>query len=286
VNRPSFAPTVEARWQAIAAASDDAIDLGEAALVIAAGDEGYRGLDIGAYVSRLDEMGAALGIRLQRDVKPAGILAVLKRYLFEELGFAGNAEDYYDPRNSFFNEVLDRRVGIPITLAVLMIEVGRRAGIALEGVSFPGHFLVKCVVRDGVVVLDPYARGASLGIDDLGKRLAALYGSDPGPQAVRRMLAGAGKREILARMLRNLKAIYLGQRDFSRALSAADRGIALGAASPDDYRDRGKLYLELECFRAALADFQHYLSARPGAADADAVRRKVAELKPLAARLN
>jgi regulator of sirC expression with transglutaminase-like and TPR domain len=272
-------------WAAIAAAPDDDANLAEAALVIAA--EEYRGLDIGAYLGRIDDMAAALQRRLRRDIPTAETIIALNRYVFDELGFSGNAADYYDPRNSFLNEVIDRRLGIPITLSVIYIEVGRRVGLDLNGVSFPGHFLVKCAARGGAIVLDPYARGASLSLDDLRQRLRVLRGGAvTPPEVVRHMLATAGKKEILVRMLRNLRGIYQQQCDFDRALAAAQRIIALAPGAAEEYRDRARIYTELECFRAALGDFRQYLALKPKAEDARSVQERIEELEQFAARLN
>lgn len=273
------------RWKEIVAGPEEDIDLAEAALVIAAHE--YRGLDIPAYLARMDEMAAALRNRLRQDIAPTERILALNRFLFNELGFSGNMADYYDPRNSFLNEVLDRKLGIPITLSLIYVEVGRRVGLALHGVSFPGHFLVKCTVRDGVVVLDPYGRGVSLSLDDLQQRLRALRGgAEATPEVTRRMLAVAGKKDVLARMLRNLKAIYLERRDAPRALAAVDLLIELEPRAADEYRDRARIYLDLECFRAALADLRNYLMLKPGAEDAAVVKRSVVELQQIAARLN
>jgi len=273
------------RWKEITAGPESDVDLVEAALLIAAHE--YPELDVLAYQARMDRIAATLKGRLRRDIGPAESIVALNRYLFEELGFRGNASDYYDPRNSFLNEVLDRKLGIPITLAVIYIEVGRHIGLALHGVSFPGHFLVKCPARDGVIVLDPCARGASLSLEDLQQRLRALRGGAAPPADIaQRMLAAAGKKDILSRMLRNLKGVYLQRRDFSRALAAADRVIMLEPRAADEYRDRAAIYMELECFRAALSDFRNYLMLKPGADDAATVQRRVAELQQLAARLN
>ncbi|OGA46132.1 MAG: hypothetical protein A3G24_26250 [Betaproteobacteria bacterium RIFCSPLOWO2_12_FULL_62_13] len=277
--------TAAQRWERIAAAPDEKINLAEAALLIAA--EEYRGLDVAAYLERLDDMGAALRRRLRQDISTTESILALNRYLFEELGFTGNAAEYYDPRNSFLNEVLDRKVGIPITLSVVYIEVGRRVGLPLHGVSFPGHFLVKCTVRDGAIVLDPYAKGVSLGLDDLVQRLKAWRdGLDPDPDMVKNVLAAASNKDILVRMLRNLKGIYLHQRALTKALAAVDRIIALAPRAAEEYRDRGAIYHDLECFRAALADFRRYLSLKPRAPDAEAIGEKVGELQQVAARLN
>jgi regulator of sirC expression with transglutaminase-like and TPR domain len=274
------------KWGEIAAQPEEDIDLAEAALVIAA--EEYRDLDVLHYLKQIEEMAATLKRRLRRDISTPETILALNRYLFEELGFSGNAADYYDPRNSFLNEVLDRRLGIPITLSMVYIEIGQRLGLALRGVSFPGHFLVKCTVRDGAVVLDPYANGASLGMDDLRQRLRVLRSgaAEASDDDVRQMLAPAKKKEILARVLRNLKSIYLHKRDLERALSASARIIVLDPRAAEEYRDRAEIYLDLECFRAALADFKEYLALQPKAEDADAVRDKIAELQLLAARLN
>jgi regulator of sirC expression with transglutaminase-like and TPR domain len=277
--------TAAQRWQRIVTAPDDEIDLAEAALVIAAGE--YRNLDIDAYVERLDAMAATLKRRLRPDISTTDSIIALNHYLFGELGFAGNAAEYYDPRNSFLNEVMDRKLGIPITLSIVYIEIGRRIGLPLHGVSFPANFLVKCVLREGAILLDPYAKGASLALDDLKQRLETLRnGIEFEPAAVKNMLAAASKREILVRMLRNLKGIYLRQGEPGKALAAADRIIALVPRAAEEYRDRGRLYLELECVRAALADFQSYLLLKPEAEDAGEVQRKAVELRQLAARLN
>ena len=273
------------RWKEIVAGPEEEIDLAEAALLIAAPE--YPSLDVFAYLRRLDETAATLKRRLRGDISSAESVIALNHYFFDELGFRGNTVDYYDPRNSFLNEVLDRRLGIPITLSLVYVEFGRRVGLSMHGVAFPGHFLVKCNMRDGVMVLDPYARGVSLSLDDLQQRLGALRGdAAPAPEMVRQMLAAAGKKGILARMLRNLKGIYLERRDFNRALAATNRIIMLEPRAAEEYRDRAAIYHDLECFRAALSDFRNYLMLKPGADDAPVVRRKVVELQQIAARLN
>jgi regulator of sirC expression with transglutaminase-like and TPR domain len=278
--------TPDRRWQEIASTPEEGIDLAEAALTIAA-DE-YRDLDIPRYLARIDELAGALRQRLRRDISVTETIIALNHYLFDELGFSGNAADYYDPRNSYLNDVIERRLGIPITLSIVYIEIGQRLGLALRGVSFPGHFLVRCTLRDGAVVLDPYARGASLGIDDLRERLRVVRAGagQVSDDELRRMLGAAAKKEILARVLRNLKAIHWQKRELERALSAATRIIALAPRAAEEYRDRGAMYLELECFRAALSDYEQYLQLLPRADDAEAVKEKVAELQQLAARLN
>jgi regulator of sirC expression with transglutaminase-like and TPR domain len=275
-----------AEWRRIARMRDEDVSLAEGALWIAAGE--YPGLVVDDYLRQLHDMAATLRGRLRADVATAEKLLALNHYLFNELGFSGNADDYYDPRNSFLNEVLERRLGIPLTLGLVYIEVGRRIGLGLHGVSFPGHFLVKCALRDGVVILDPYSRGLSLGVEELQQRLRDAGGDGNIDEAVLTQLLGAApNKEVLARMLRNLKTVYARQEDWLRALSSSERLIAL---HPDDageeYRDRGGIYLRLECFRAALGDFGTYLRQCPGAADAEAVRAQMADLAAAVARLN
>ena len=273
-------------WRRIAGMRDEDVSLAEGALWIAASE--YPGLAIDDYLACLHDMAAKLRGRLRADIATAEKLMALNHYLFDELGFSGNSDDFYDPRNSFLNEVIERRVGIPITLGVVYIEIGRRIGLGLHGVSFPGHFLVKCALRDGVVVLDPYSRGVSLDADELQQRLrAAGSPGDVDGAILAHLLGAASNKEVLGRMLRNLKGIYVERADWLRALSASERVIAL---LPDDageeYRDRAGIYLKLECIRAALGDFNTYLRQCPGAADAETVTAQIAELAPRVARLN
>ena len=273
-------------WRRIAGMRDEDVSLAEGALWIAASE--YPGLAIDDYLACLHDMAAKLRGRLRADIAIADKLMALNHYLFDELGFSGNSDDFYDPRNSFLNEVIERRVGIPITLGVIYIEIGRRIGLGLHGVSFPGHFLVKCALRDGIVVLDPYSRGVSLDADELQQRLrAAGSPGDVDGAILAHLLGAASNKEVLGRMLRNLKGIYVERADWLRALSASERVIAL---LPDDtgeeYRDRASIYLKLECIRAALGDFNTYLRQCPGAADAETVTAQIAELVPRVARLN
>ena len=277
--------TAEQRWAAIARGPDTNIDVAEAALLIAL-DE-YPALNVAAYRARIDDMAVTLKRRLRADISTGDSILALNRYLFEELGFSGNGADFYDPRNSYLNDVLDRRLGIPITLSLVYIEIGRRCGLALHGVSFPAHFLVKCVVRDGAIVLDPYGKGACLGMEELQQRLHAVSpGAAPQADAVKSLLATAGPRDILIRILRNLKGIHLNKPDPLKALAVANRILDLAPDAAAEHADRGQIYLELECFRAALADFEESLRLAPKADGADAIRSRIAEILPLAARLN
>jgi regulator of sirC expression with transglutaminase-like and TPR domain len=278
--------TVDLAWARMSGGEATAADLAEGALLIAAHE--YPDLDIDACLRRLQDMADTLRKRLRPDISPSETVIALNHYLFDELGFRGNAADYYDPRNSYLNDVMERRLGIPISLSVLYIDVGRRLGLLLEGVSFPSHFLVKCVLRTGVLVLDPYAKGASLSAEELRRRLGEDAQTTPEGNAalLQTTLRTASVAEILARMLRNLKAIYLHRTDLPKALWAADRILSLMPGAASEYRERGLIYLELECFRAALTDLQTYAGLAPEAASAEDIASTIAELQQRAARLN
>ncbi len=278
------AQDADERFRALVGLPDEQIDLTEGALLIA--KAANAALDIDAYRQRIDALAAALASRLtETDECPQRIVA-LNHYLFQELRFGPSVDDYYDPRNSFLNEVLERRVGIPISLSVLYVAIGRRVGLPLQGVSFPGHFLVKCPLQQGLVVLDPYAGGASLTMADLQQRLREVQGGEVSRAIVAGTLVSATNREILARMLRNLKGIYLQRQDYLNALATLHWIILATPDSAAEVRDRGLTYLQLECFRAALTDLEAYLQMEPAANDADEVRGRVVELRRTASRLN
>lgn len=277
--------SVAERWARLASATEPELSLAEGALLIAA--EEYPALDIDAYLGRIEDLAATLKRRLRSDIGTTEALLALNRYVYEELGFSGNSADYYDPRNSYLNDVIERRLGIPITLAVVYIEIGRHIGLALQGISFPSHFLVKCTLRDGTVVLDPFAGGVSLSLDDLEERLKPVAKGVPlDATVVASLLTPATPTDIFARMLRNLRAIHTSRGDRMKALAASNRLLSIAPGAAEEYRDRGELYVELECSRAALADFRQYLKLRPTASDSGRIASRIAELEPLAARLN
>jgi regulator of sirC expression with transglutaminase-like and TPR domain len=281
---PEQSPAPEALFRRMLDRPEEEIDLAEAALLIA--KNAYRDLDVPGYLARIGELAGKLSAQLPEDGTESSRIVALNRFLFEDQGFAPSVENYYDPRNSFLNEVLERRVGIPLSLSILYIEVGRRIGLPLQGISFPGHFLVKCTLKEGVVIIDPYCGGITLSLQDLQQRLRETRGGEVSRAIVAAMLVAANKREILARMLRNLKGIYLDQRDYVRALSAIDWIIAIMPGEATEVRDRGLIYVKLECFRAALEDLEHYMQKAPDAADMDEIRSHVVELRMSAARLN
>ncbi|HEX7043074.1 MAG TPA: tetratricopeptide repeat protein [Burkholderiales bacterium] len=277
--------TTANRLKEILARPEEELNLAEAALLVAA-DE-YPDLDIARYLHRLDELAA--GVRRQLPAEPSfeDTLVALNDFLFEQQGFSGNTDDYYDPRNSFLNEVLDRKLGIPITLSILYMEIGQRLGLSLQGVSFPGHFLVKTETDEGDVVLDPFLGGVVLSEEDLVQRLRDRFGEEHAPRApLAPLLQAAGKKEILVRMLRNLKAIYVRNQRYDRALTVLDRILLIAPDLAEEVRERAQLYERLECFRPALADLRRYLSLNPMDPNAGDLHRRIVDLERMVARLN
>ena len=272
------------RLRQIVSGPDEDISLAEAALLIAG--HGYPDLNVAAYLSRIEELAYMLRLRIDEDDSIPDRISALNQFLFGELGFAANSDDFYDPRNSFLNEVLERRTGIPITLSVIYMELGRKVGLPLQGVSFPGHFLVKCAVPEGAVVLDPYSGGISLGLPDLQKRLREVQGGEVSRAIVAELLVSASNKDIIVRLLRNLKAIYLREHKLDKALPIMNWIIATMPEQTPELRDRGMIYQELECPRAALTDFETYLQLSPGSDDAGDIRGRIIELRKEVARLN
>jgi regulator of sirC expression with transglutaminase-like and TPR domain len=269
------------RFAALAKLEDERIDLAEAALLIAC--EEYPALDVAHYLARLDGMAESVRPRIQRQRTRVARVLALNEYLFQDEGFSGNAKDYYDPRNSFLNDVLERRTGIPISLSAVYVEVARRAGIHAQGVGFPGHFLVK-IPGDGDLVVDPFDRGALLSAGECQKRLDRMYAGRV--TLAPEMLAAVGARPILTRMLRNLKAIYARQADALRGIKILDLLLLLNPRSAVEWRDRGLLHASLDCYAPAARDFETYVGLAPEAPDAASYLPKILELKARAARLN
>jgi regulator of sirC expression with transglutaminase-like and TPR domain len=256
------------------------VDLGRAALEIAR--IGHPDLDPTPALRALDALAESLRPRLPAGSAPDESARLLARYLFEECGFRGNRADYYDPRNSFLNDVLERRTGIPISLSVLAIEVGKRLGIRLEGVGFPGHFLVRVAMgASEALLLDCFEGGSAVEQDTLLARLRALADTSGGPEfghVPPRFLEPAAPPGILARMLRNLLRIYLEREEHERALAAVDLLLVLTPRSAEDVRTRARLYETLECFASAADDLRRYLALAPRADDAAAVREQLGRL--------
>jgi regulator of sirC expression with transglutaminase-like and TPR domain len=251
------------------------MDLGRAALAI--GTHQYPDLNIEDCLSQLDRLAEGVEVRLGTKKNPYRTIAALNTVLFKELGFEGNRAEYYDPKNSFLNDVIARKRGIPISLSVVYIEVARRVGLSLAGVGFPGHFLVKYQDGDVEIIIDPFNGGEILGGEDLEKLLDRLYRGQVPYQP--EFVAGLGKRDILRRMLHNLKMIYVQQGDALKALSILDYLLILEPTAAGELRDRALLYIKLECYAQAIDDLENYLSLSPGADDAATVRAKIDSLK-------
>ena len=260
------------------------IPLLEAALLVAT--HRYPDLDVKYYLDVLDTFGTRIAEQVGNDSGPAEKVAALNHYLFDELGFAPNAQDYYDPRNSFLNDVVERRTGIPITLSLVYMAVGRFLGLRISGVSYPGHFLVKCDLSDGIIVLDPFSRGQSLDLTDLQRILREARGGEVSRAIVAGCLVAASKREILLRMLRNLKMIYLRSHQLDSALKIMDWIVTANPSQAVEIRDRGMIYQELECHRAAVADFERYLELEPGCSDVEQIRDRLVALRRSVSLLN
>ncbi len=262
-------------WNTLATLDDDALPLLPAALLIAR-DE-YPDLDPRPY----DAVVQAHADHLRGQVaavEPAPLkMAVINHHLFEEVGYSGNHDEYYDPRNSYLNQVLDRRLGNPISLAMVQMEVARRLGIALDGVSFPGHFLVRLPVDGGLLVMDPFNGGRPLAVEELRERARPHLGEPPDDTVLLQILSPAPNRAILVRILRNLHGVYAEQGQWDRAARSVDRILRLTPNQPEAIRDRGLAYLQLDYLPGARQDLSRYLALAPEAPDAEQIRERLVE---------
>ncbi|GAB3062955.1 SirB1 family protein [Stenotrophomonas tumulicola] len=264
-------------WESLAELDDESLPLLPTALLIAR-DE-YPALDPGVYDATVQAHVEHL--RAEVDTIPSAPLkmAAINRHLFDELGYSGDHDEYYDPRNSYLNQVFERRLGNPISLALVQMEVARRLGIPLDGVSFPGHFLVRLPMDEGVLVMDPFNGGRPLGVDELRERASShLGGLAPDDQVLAQILDPAPSRAILMRMLRNLHGVYAENKQWDRAARSADRVLKLAPESDDALRDRGLAYLHLEYLAGARRDLGRYVQRNPGASDTQALREKLVDL--------
>ncbi len=274
----------------LVAREDAKIELARACLLIA--EDVYPGLEVEEYLRELERLALRLRARLPAAAGAEEKVIALNQFLFDDLGYRGNTEHYYDPRNSYLNEVMDRRTGIPITLAILYMEIGRRIGLPLEGVSFPGHFLVRLRLRGGMLVLDPFAGGEPQSERELRARLkrvipeGATGGLPLAELPLEQFLEPATHRQVLARVLRNLKGIYREADEPQRMLEVLNRMLLVAPEAHADLRDRGLVYERLECHRAALKDLRDYAEREPDAPDQDEVRARILALTALCARLN
>jgi regulator of sirC expression with transglutaminase-like and TPR domain len=280
VNDLRFEVPTPLEYFASLVADDDGLSLLEAAITVAQDD--YPQLDPQGVLMRIDVLGERLKRRIPADAVAVHRLRLLNRYFFHELGFGGNVNDYYDPRNSYLHEVLDTRRGIPITLALLYAELASHAGLTARGINFPGHFLVKLRMPRGELVVDPFT-GHSLSREELEERLApyrrrrGLVGEFEAPLEL--FLQAAPPRDVLARLLRNLKEIHRSAEQWERLLAVQERlGILLPRAW-DERRDRGLVLAALGADDAAADDIETYLKHCADAEDAPALRGRLDGLR-------
>lgn len=270
-------------FEQLAALPDECIDVALGAALVAR--DAYASLDVGRCLARLDDLAAPLreGGRDLSHLHPTEQVAALSAHLYEENGFRGNEQDYYDPRNSLLPDVLSRKLGIPITLALVYTEVARRVGVRARGVSFPGHFLVRVDgprvddAHDAPVIVDPFFGGRVL--DDGGLRRLLERAAPSQKLDTTEHLAPAGVRPMLVRMLINIKWIHATRGDFARALLALDRIICLMPDSVPALRERGLLAARLGSVEAARADLSRLLELVPQAPDANSIRARLDELQ-------
>ena len=263
------------RFAALAERAQGEFRLAEGALLIA--QEEYPTLDVEAYLQRLDAMAEAVSTHLGLEMDPQRIVTQINTYLFDEQGFHGNVEDYYDVRNSFLNDVLERKTGIPITLSVVYIELARQVGLPIVGVGMPGHFVVRYSAQPTVFWIDPFHRGQILTQEACQQLLERMYG-----QALAwsdAYIEPVSDHAILQRMLYNLKAIYVHQGDHRRALRVVERLLLLRPDGLTEVRDRGLLQARLGSLEAALDDLQHYLQLSPEASDAPLITQHITTLR-------
>jgi regulator of sirC expression with transglutaminase-like and TPR domain len=263
-------------------ADDATLSVFEAAVSIA--QDEYPGLDPQSVLDAVDTLAERLRRRIAADASPLQRLRLLNRFFFQDLGFGGNVNDYYDPRNSYLNDVLETRRGIPITLAVLYIELATQVGLTARGVAFPGHFLVKLRMPRGEVVVDPF-NGRSLSREELDERLQpyrrqhGLAGDDDVPLGL--FLQAAPARDVLARMLRNLKEIHRTAEDWGRLLAVQQRLVVLLPQAWEERRDRALVLAEVGRHEEAAGDLSDYLARCPRADDAASLRERLRELRAL-----
>jgi len=255
---------------------DDRLDLLFGTVLIAR--DCYPALSFAEQSSRFDELAAPLVRERISELRVTERCSRMAEYLYGECGFRGNTDDFHDPRNSFINEVLDRRLGIPISLAVVYMEVARRCELSVNGVGFPGHFLVRLddPVRNEALLADPFGGGVALDRSALQRLLSQSGGTKKLDSS---MLLPASTRQILLRMLMNLRGVYATRGDYARLLLVLDRMIDLMPEIANEVRDRGLLWAKLGAPQAALDDLRRYVDSLPHAGDVAEIRRLITQLE-------
>jgi regulator of sirC expression with transglutaminase-like and TPR domain len=263
------------RFEEIAGRPDPLLDLVEGSLVIAL--EENPSLDLDRYLREVHSWSEAVRSRLEGSRDVDRLVETINRLLFDEEGFHGENDDYYDPRSALLSEALERHAGLPITLSILYLELSRRAGIEAAGVALPGRFLVKFTGPFGVVVVDPFDGGRVLSKVELQKILDSMFGG--GVQLREQHLRPFSPKEILARELAQLKAAYLAQHDLPRAAASIDRLLILDDRDAYEVRDRAALAMQMHAYRQAIDLFERYLSLMPSADDRSRVREQISYLR-------
>ncbi|MBZ5508252.1 MAG: transglutaminase-like domain-containing protein [Acidobacteriia bacterium] len=262
---------------------DERIDLLRAALTFARIEDSK--LDIEHYVRRVDALAKRVAAKIQDPDDPVQMIAALNEVLFQEEVFRGNSVDYYSPRNSFLQHVLDRQLGIPISLALVYMEVARRIGFSLYGVGMPGHFLLKHYDVDGhAILIDAFERGSIVTEEDCRQKLNSIYSGQVALQP--EFLLAVTRRQMLTRMLNNLRSVYLSQRDFRRAVQVVDLILVIYPRSPEDVKQRAVLRYNLDDYRGALSDFEEYVKMSPDASDAEEIKQTTLSLRRSMAMMN
>ena len=269
-------------FQELVTLPDGAVPLAEAALLLAC--EEYPQLQVSPYLDKLDEIAGFVRPRLHPESSPLDTIEAINDVLFSVVGFRGNVDDYNDPRNSFFNDVLERRMGIPITLSAVYLEVARRLSFPIFGVGMPGHFLVKYGDRTQEYFLDPFNGGQILTREDCARRFTEMFGQDR--EFSDRMLDIVSPRQMLFRMLNNLKTIYLKAQSYEKSLAMVDMMLLADPEAFEQYRDRGVLKVQLRRFSAAVRDFEHYVKVAPHSKDLPQVEEHLKELRRIRAMMN
>jgi regulator of sirC expression with transglutaminase-like and TPR domain len=263
------------RFREIAARSDPHVDLVEASLVIALEDQ--PALDIEAYLQQVTAWSSAIIGRLDGSQDVERVVETINQLLFDEEGFRGEDEDYYDPRSALVSEMLDRHAGLPITLSILYLEISRRVGIDAAGVSLPGRFLVKLSGYVGDIVIDPFDGGRVLSTIELQRLLDSLYGG--GVKLREHHLRSFARKEVLARELAQLKAAYLAQHDLVRAAASIDRLLILDERDAFEVRDRASVAMQMHAYAFAIECLERYLRLMPQADDRSGVREQIDYLR-------
>ncbi len=262
---------------------DEAVfPLDRAALTV--GLEEYPSLEIDNYLRKLDTLAVRTEVLAGSNRSVGNLLECLNDVLFVQEALRGNTEDYYDPRNSYLNEVLDRKLGIPISLSIIYLEIARRINFEARGVGFPGHFIVKCADGEREILIDPFNNGRILSLEDCQELLDRVYG---GSVPVQPSYFGTmGKRSILTRMLFNLKGLYYQKDDYHKSLSVVERILMLNPGTLSEIRDRGMLYMQTSLFSKALADLEYYLAHAKSPEDVAFIEAHIKTLRGVVASAN